>query len=555
VDRRPWLASYDPEVPRSISYGTDLIHSILEKAARTYPERTAVVFAGFTITYRRLWESVQQCARALCSLGVGTGDRVAIYLPNCPHYIIAYYAVASIGGVIVPTNPLYNEKELAFQIKDSGATTLVTLDLLYPRVKQVMASSGLARVIVGRIEDFLPALKKFFYPILQKKKTDKSSIAGENGVYFFHKLMKQSLPPCRPAAVSCDEVAVLQYTGGTTGVAKGAMLTHANIVSNTAQARHIYYVIREGREVFICVLPFFHSYGMAVAMNLPLAIGATLVILPRFVAKDVLTAIQQYRATILPGIPSIYSVLNSYKDIHTFNIATISYCISGAAPLPISVLEDFEKLTGGTILEGYGLSEASPITHCNPARGKRKVGSIGLPVPDTDCKIVDIETGQDLPAGEVGELCIRGPQVMRGYWQNPSETQQTLRDGWLFTGDVARMDAEGYFYIVERKKDMIISEGFNVYPREIEEFLLQHPQIADASVIGMPDKLRGEKVIAYVTLRPGEKAAPEEIIKYCRDNLVKYKVPKKVIFKDQIPTTIAGKKLRRVLREDAARSA
>jgi len=367
--------------------------------------------------------------------------------------------------------------------------------------------------------------------------------------------MQQSRPPVRPADAGCEAVAVLQYTGGTTGVAKGAMLTHKNIVANTMQARHYYYVIREGREIFISVLPFFHSYGMAVAMNLPLSIGATLVIMPRFVAKDVLRAIQQYRATILPGIPSIYSVLNSYKDIKSFDISSISYCISGAAPLPVSVLESFEKLTGGTILEGYGLSEASPITHCNPARGTRKVGSIGLPVPDTDCKIVDLETGRDVPAGEAGELCVRGPQIMRGYWQNPAETQQALRDGWLFTGDVARMDAEGYFYIVERKKDMIISEGFNVYPREIEEFLLQHPQVADASVIGMPDQLRGEKVIAYVVLKDGAEAAPEDIIRYCRDNLVKYKVPKKVIFKDQIPTNIAGKKLRRVLRADAARSA
>jgi len=555
MDSRPWLASYDSEVPHSIPYGTDLIHGMLEKAARAYPERTALVFEGFRMTYRRLWESVQQCARALGGLGVGAGDRVALYLPNCPHYIIAYYAVVSIGGIVVPTNPLYNEKELAFQIKDSGATTLFTLDVLYPRVKQVMAAGQVARVIVGGIEDFLPALKKLIYPILRKKETGKSALAGNEHVYSFHRLMQQSQPPARPADAGCDAVAVLQYTGGTTGVAKGAMLTHKNIVVNTMQARHYYYVIREGREIFISVLPFFHSYGMAVAMNLPLAIGATLIIMPRFVAKDVLKAIQQYRATILPGIPSIYSVLNAYKEIHSFDIASISYCISGAAPLPVSVLEAFERLTGGIILEGYGLSEASPITHCNPARGARKVGSIGLPVPDTDCKIVDIETGRDVPAGELGELCIRGPQVMRGYWQNPSETQQMLRDGWLFTGDVARMDAEGYFYIVERKKDMIISEGFNVYPREIEEFLLQHPCVADASVIGMPDQLRGEKVIAYVMLKAGETAAPEEIIKYCRDNLAKYKVPRKVIFKDQIPTNIAGKKLRRVLREDAARSA
>ena len=291
---------------------------------------------------------------------------------------------------------------------------------------------------------------------------------------------------------------------------------------------------------------------MATALNLPLSAGASIVLFPKFVAKDILKAIDSHKATVLPGIPTIYSVLGSFRDIGKYNVSTIRYCISGAAPLPVTVLKDFERLTGGIIIEGYGLSEASPVTHCNPLKGVRKDGSIGLPVSGTDCKVVDMETSQDLPMESTGELCIRGPQVMKGYWNRPDETAASLRDGWLFTGDIARMDEEGYFYIVERKKDMIISEGFNIYPREIEEFLLTHPKVADASVIGMPDKIRGERVYAFVVLKEGITAAPDEIVRFCKEHLVRYKVPRKVIFRDSIPRNLAGKNLRRVLREEAA---
>jgi long-chain acyl-CoA synthetase len=300
------------------------------------------------------------------------------------------------------------------------------------------------------------------------------------------------------------------------------------------------------------VLPFFHTYGMATALNLPLSAGASIILFPKFVAKDILKAIDSHKATFLPGIPTIYSVLGTFRDLGKYSISTIRYCVSGAAPLPGTVLKDFEHLTGGIIIEGYGLSEASPVTHCNPLKNARKEGSIGMPVPGTDCKIVDMETGKDLPLGSTGELCIRGPQVMQGYWNRPEETASTLRDGWLYTGDIARMDEDGYFFIVERKKDMIISEGFNIYPREIEEFLLTHPKVADASVIGMPDKIRGERVYAFVVLKEGIAAAPDEIVRFCKEHLVRYKVPRKVIFRDSIPRNLAGKNLRRVLREEAA---
>jgi len=552
VDTKPWLTSYDHGVQPSLSYESCLIPSLLEKTACAYPKNTAVVFFGFTMTYEQLLDAVTQFSRALSALGIKKGDRVVLFLPNCPQFIISYFAALRLGAVIVPTNPLYNEKELAFQIQDSGAGTLITLDLLYPQVHKVLPSVRLNRIIVGKVQDYLPPLKKLIYPIIAQKGTDNAPLEEKNGIVFFQKLMKQQYPACSYPESSWEELAMLQYTGGTTGVAKGAMLSHRNMICNNLQARSWYFDLREGKETFISVLPFFHSYGMATALNLPVSIGAVMVVFPKFVTKDILKAIKAYGATVLPGIPSIYSVIGTYKDIKKYDISTIRYCVSGAAPLPGTVLKSFESLTGGKIIEGYGLSEASPITPCNPLGGARKEGSLGLPVPDTECRIIDIETGKDVPPGSEGELCIKGPQVMSGYWKRSDETGASLKDGWLSTGDIARMDEEGYFFIVERKKDMIISEGFNIYPREIEEFLLEHPKVADASVIGMPDKIRGEKVFAFVVIKEGSSAAPEEIIKYCKDHLVRYKVPRKVIFRDAIPRNLAGKNLRRVLREEAA---
>ncbi|MEI6126450.1 MAG: long-chain fatty acid--CoA ligase [Pseudomonadota bacterium] len=552
MNNKPWLKSYDPAVPPTLTYEACLIPALLEKIALKYPRNPAIIFFGFTMTYEQLWEAVQQFSYALHDLGVKKGDRIVIFLPNCPQFIISYFAGLLLGAVIVPTNPLYTEKELEFQIRDSGAETLITLDLLFPQVNKVLPSVQLKRIIVGKIQDYLPPLKKLIYPIIAQKGTDNVPIEEKNGVVFFQKLMKHKVAPCAYPSISVDDLAMLQYTGGTTGAAKGAMLTHRNIVCNNLQARHWYFDFKEGAETFISVLPFFHVYGMATSMNLPISVGASMVIFPKFVAADILKAIKTYSATTLPGIPTIYSVLGSYKDIKKYDISSIRYCVSGAAPLPGMVLKEFERLTGGKILEGYGLSEASPITHCNPLIGKRKDMSIGLPMPDTECKIVDMEIGEELPLGSEGELCIKGPQVMSGYWQRSDETKATLRDGWLFTGDIARMDEDGYFFIVERKKDMIISEGFNIYPREIEEFLLGHPKIADASVIGMPDKLRGEKVYAFVVAKEGVSVTTDELIKYCKDNLVRYKIPRKVIFKDKIPRNLAGKNLRRILREEAA---
>jgi len=550
VDHRPWLKSYDKEVPVTPTFPDELIPAILETAAQKFSGQPALLFFGYAMTYQKLWKTVVRFSEALQQLGVNKGDRVALLLPNCPHFPIAYYGALRTGAVMVPTNPLYSEKEILFQLSDSGAKYLVTLDLLFPNVEKILTQTKLKKVIVGGIQDFLPFVKKLLYPFAAKKNNRHVSITENDIVIRFDKFMKQKSTGFKAPALSAEDLAQLQYTGGTTGVTKGAMLTHRNIVSNNIQMKSWYVGIQEKKEVFVSVLPFFHSYGLAAAMSLPISAGALMVLYPRFVAADILKGITRYRATVFPGIPSIYTVINSHREIAKYDVSSVNFCLSGAAPLPVTVLEEFEKKTGGLLLEGYGLSEASPVTHCNPVRGKRIVGSIGLPVSGTDCRIVDVETGKDLPPGEVGELCIKGPQVMRGYWNRPDETEKTLRDGWLFTGDVARMDADGYFYIVERKKDMIISEGFNIYPREIEEFLLTHPKIRDAAVIGMPDKLRGERVIAYVSVKEGEAAAADEIIRFCKESLVKYKVPRKVFFKDDIPTNIAGKKLRRLLREE-----
>ncbi len=528
-----------------------LIPELLAKTAKAYPDKAALVFEGFTLTYRQLQDSAGRLAGALQSLGVQKGDRVLLFLPNCPHFIISYYAVLLSGGIVVPANPLYNEQELAYYIKDSGAETVITLDLLYSRIAAVQDDVPLKRVVVGKIQDFLPRMKKLVYPIIAQKETSKIRIEEKAGLYDFHSLLKKYRAAGNKTQADSDDIAMLQYTGGTTGIAKGAMLSHSNIISNNRQMRNWYVDIREGEEIFISVLPFFHTYGLSVAMNLPVSIGATMIIFPKFAAKDILKGITQYRATVLPGIPSIYSVLNTYKDIKKYDISSIRFCLSGAAPLPDTVLEEFEAATGGIILEGYGLSESSPVSHCNPIRGKRKIGSIGLPLDDTRCKIVDIETGEPLPDGAAGELCLKGPQVMQGYWNKEDETGETLQSGWLFTGDIAYRDEEGYYFIAERKKDMIISEGFNIYPREIEEFLITHPGIADAAVIGIPDKLRGERVLAYVVTKSGQTVSSDEIISFCKEHLVKYKVPKKVLITDQIPTNIAGKKLRRALREES----
>jgi long-chain acyl-CoA synthetase len=549
-----WKRHYTDDAPGSLQYPRMVIDEMLRNASHNYPKNPALIFGGNRISYQELDNLVDKFTSALFKLGIRKGDRVALLLPNCPQMVIAFYSIFRLGAIAVPTNPMYQEREIAYQIDNSGAETLIALDLLYPKVSALKDQIKLKHIVITSIKDYLPPLKKMLYPLFQVRGDQKIKGGEGKGIYEFKDLIKGSTADPPPINILPEDTAILQYTGGTTGVSKGAELTHSNIVSNTVQAYGWYYIIKKGEEVILTILPMFHTYGIAVCMNLSIATGSCAVLIPRFVPKDVLKAIQDYRVTFFPGIPGIYAALNYYKSISKWDISSVNYCVSGSAPLPITVMEEFEKLTGGVILEGYGLTEASPITHSNPVHRERKAGSIGLPLADTDCKIVDIEDGKkEVPLGETGELCIKGPQVMKGYWNMPSETALTLKDGWLHTGDIARMDEDGYFYIIDRKKDMIISEGFNIYPNEIDELILTHPKVLDAAAVGVPDRLRGEKVILYVVLKEGESALGEEIIGFCKKRLAKYKVPKKVEFRKELPKTPVGKVLRRVLREEAVK--
>ena len=551
---RPWYRFYQENVPRSFTYPQIPLFSLVDRTAEHFPDAVAMSFFGKKIRYREFQSLTRKMADALHRLGVKKGDRVALMLPNCPQTVIAYYGALRIGAVVVNTNPLYVEREMVHQFNDAGAETLITLDLFYEKSKKTMQQTRLKRIIFTGVQDFLPFFLKLLYPLKAKKEKQWVQIPREEGVYQWRDLMKAASDQIPDEAIDTHEVALLQYTGGTTGVAKGVMLTHQNLVSNAYQVRLWIPTAVEGEERVLAVLPFFHVYGMTTAMNLAVLLAAEMILVPRFEIKQIMQIIEKERPTIFPGVPTMYQAINTVEGVHRFDLSSIRYCISGAAPLPLEVMKRFKELTGAKLVEGYGLTEASPVTHANPLDGLIKEGSIGIPFPDTDSKVVSLETGEDLPAGEVGELCVKGPQVMRGYWNMEDETKKVLtEDGWLKTGDIARVDEDGYFYIVDRKKDMIIAGGYNIYPRDIDEVLFTHPKILDAVAVGVPDPYRGETVKAFVVLKPGETATEEEIIAYCRERLARYKVPKLVEFRDELPKSLVGKVLRKVLREEEIR--
>lgn len=545
---RPWLKFYEPSVPANLQYPPVPLHQLLIESTKKYPNQNAILFYGKGMTYRELDEETNRFAQALQKLGVRKGDRVAVMLPNIPQCVIAYYGALKIGAIVVMTNPLYVERELQIQLADSGAETIVALDFFYPRIEKAKQGTALKNIILTSVRDKLPWLLSLLYPIKAKKEGQWIHVEKKPPIYDMMEIMRQA--PSGPSEVQVAEtdLALLQYTGGTTGIPKGVMLTHKNMVANALQCRHWMPTLEEGNEVFLAVVPFFHVYGMSACMNLSIYLGTTLVLLPRFVTKDVLHAIQKTRSTIFMGVQAMYVAINNFPNVKKYNLSSIKVCISGAGPLHVEVQRQFEALTGGKLVEGYGLSEAAPVTHANPIHGKRKPGSIGLPFPDTEVKVVDIETGtQPLSIGEVGELIVQGPQVMQGYWQKSEETNAVLRNGWLHTGDMAKMDDEGYFFIVDRKKDMIKTRGENVYPREVEEALFRHPKVKDAVVVGLPDSFSGEKIKAYLILKEGESATAEEVLTFCRTELSKFKVPQEIEFRKELPKTIIGKVLRRVL--------
>jgi long-chain acyl-CoA synthetase len=506
---------------------------------------------GRELNYGELAAEVESMACALADLGVKKGDRVAIHLPNSTQFPIAFFAALAVGAIVVPCNPLYVAREMEYQLKDSGAETIITMTRFYNMIKEIQPKTDLKNIIVTNIKDYFPGFLSFLYTVAKEKKEgDRVELAKED--YAFTDLVKKFAGKTPPAVeVLPTDRAVFLYTGGTTGVSKGAVLQHRNLVANCFQVKSWCTDYEDGKEVILGVLPFFHSYGLTTILNLGLLNGAKLVLLPRFVLADALKTIDKQKPTLFPGVPTIYVAINNAPDLNKYDIKSIKVCISGAAPLPVEVQQQFEKNTGGKLVEGYGLSETSPVTHANPVYGERRPGSIGLPMPDTDFKVVDVETGEKvMPIGEIGELCLRGPQVMEGYLNMPEENAQSLRDGWFYTGDIAKVDEDGYTYIVDRKKDMVIAGGFNIYPRDIEEVLYTHPKIMEAAVAGINDPYRGETLKAYVVLKEGETMTEDEVKEHCKENLAAYKVPKLYEFRAELPKTMIGKVLRRTLREE-----
>lgn len=546
-----WLEHYEAGVPHSIDYPQKSLYQLFQESAEKYKDNPAVNFMGRDLTYKELHSQVNSMASALAEMGVKKGDRVAIHLPNSTQFPIAFFATLTLGAIVVPFNPLYVAREMEHQLKDSGAETIVTLTRFYNMVKEVQPRTNLKNVIVSNIKDYFPGFLSLLYTVAKEKKEgDRVSIASED--YSFTELISRHAGKTPPQVdVAPSDRAVYLYTGGTTGVSKGAILQHRNLVANCFQVKSWCTDHQDSKEVILGVLPFFHSYGLTTILNLGLLNGAKLVLLPRFELEMVLKAIDKQKPTLFPGVPTIYVAINNAPNLEKYDIKSIRICISGAAPLPVEVQQEFERNTGGKLVEGYGLSETSPVTHANPVYGKNKPGSIGLPMPDTEYKIVDVESGdKELPIGEVGELCIRGPQVMEGYLNMPDETAHSLRNGWFYTGDIAKADEDGYAYIVDRKKDMVIAGGFNIYPRDIEEVLYAHPKIMEAAVAGIRDSYRGETLKAYIVPKEGEALTEDEVAKYCKDNLAPYKVPKLVDFRDELPKTMIGKVLRRMLREE-----
>ncbi len=547
---KPWLKNYEPQVPPTIEYPDRPLHTNLEETARKYPDATATILMNAKMTYGQLNERVDRFAAALQQLGVKKGDRVAIYTANCPQFIISYYGALKAGAIVVTFNPLYAAREVEHQLKDSGAETMVVMSGFYPILKQVRANTPLKHAIVTNIKEYFPPLIKLLFTLAKEKKGGhRQDISGDANTYWFQDLLDKAPAKPKPVEVKPSDTACFLYTGGTTGVPKGAELTHSNLMANCVACRHWMHDIQETKEVVLTALPLYHSYGMTTCMNLAVYSAAAMLLIPnpRDYA-DIMKNINKHHPTLFPGVPTQYVAFNNFPGIEKYDVSSIRACMSGASGLPVQVQKRFQELTGARLVEGYGLSEASPVTHANPVYGDNRIGTIGLPWPDTEAKIVDLETGEkELGVGEIGELIIRGPQVMKGYWNMPEETAIALRKGWLYTGDIAKMDEDGYFQIVDRKKDMIIAGGFNIYPRDVEEVLYEHPKVMEAVVAGIPDPYRGETVKAYIILKEGQTATEEEIIAFCKDKIAKYKVPTAVEFRTELPKTIVGKILRRML--------
>ena len=551
---RPWYRFYPATVPRHVSIPNQLLTEFIESAVQRWPERTALVYYGARTSYRALWAQSERLAASMARDGVRPGDHVAIYLPNCPAYAVAFFAILRLGAVVVQVSPLYLGQDLARLLSDARPKAVITLEIQYPNLASVRKEYTVPLVYVARLREFYPwHLRPFVNSVLRKRNLP-TAFPTDAEVRPWRTAVRA--PGTAPLAKGdpATTVAVLQYTGGTTGKPKAAMLTHRNLVANVVQSNSWNTRLDPGNEVVMAAIPLFHIYGLTVALLMGFASGATVVLQTRPEIRELLKLIDRYQPTQFPGVPALYQAFNRQPDLGKYRVTSIKYCLSGSAPLPGEVQKQFEELTGASLVEGYGLSETSPVTHVNPLQGTRKIGSVGVPIPDTDQRVVDAETGNHvLGVDEVGELSVRGPQVMLGYYEQPDETQLVLQDGWFKTGDLARIDADGFAFIVDRKKDMVNVGGLKVYPREVEEVLFQHPGVADVAVVGGPDPERGESVVAFVVKKPGANITAEELTDFVRARIAHYKAPHRVEFRDQLPRSGVQKVLRRVLREEAAK--
>lgn len=558
MNQKRWLKHYPVEIPTHIDYEDRPLQDYLHQDAMRYPHKAAIHFLGKTISYSQLFESASKIANRLIKLGLHKGDRVSIMLPNCPQGVISYYGVLLAGGIVVQTNPLYTARELKYQLLDSGSKIIIGLDFAYPKMSKMTSETDLKHVIVTRIQDFLPFPKHLLYPLVQKKQKQGLLVDmnhEDETTHLFKNIIKNESANIPEVDIEpTKDLALIQYTAGTTGAAKGVMLTHRNLVANTTQTRVWMYTSKNGEEKILGLLPFFHVYGMTTVMNLSVMYAWQMVLLPKFDIKETLKTIEKQKPTLFPGAPTMYIGLLNDANIGKYDLSSIQSCISGSAPLPMDVQEKFEDKTKAALVEGYGLSESSPVTHANLILGRRVKGSIGLPFPDTNAAILSSETGKMAGVNEIGELMVSGPQVMQGYWRRPEETEKTFWGDWLLTGDIGYMDENGYFYIIDRKKDVIIAGGFNIYPREVEEVLYEHDAVQEAAVVGIPDSYRGETVKVFIVKKEGQNVDEEELNTFCRKYLAAYKVPKQFEIRRALPKSAIGKILKKhLIREEKKR--
>jgi long-chain acyl-CoA synthetase len=548
---RIWLKSYSKETPPTVPIPGRPLTTFLDSAANWLPRRTATIFFGNKLTYQQLNQRVNQFAQVLHGLGIRPGDRVMVILPNIPQMIIAFYATLKIGGVVVLPNPDADAAQIIQQVRLANPKVLVTLRSFSPLARVVETKTDVENTVYADIRNAVSAdVYKQLVERWDKLDVDREHEAPENVARQRMSALMEDAPVEAPKVrVAHTDLAVIVFTSGTTDVPKGVCLSHANLVANTLQTRHWIPDLRYGQETYLSVIPLLHSYGMTNAMNIPIAMGATIILLPVFEVDQVLNHIKNYKPTIFPGVPSMYAVINRTPNVRDYGLASIKACLSGAAPLPIEVQEAFEKLTRGRLVEGYGLTEASPVTHANPLYGVRKPGSVGVPIPDTEAKIVDLLTGHDLPPGAIGELLVRGPQVMQGYLQSDGriDHEGVIRDGWLCTGDVAVCDPDGYFHIISRKRDTIMTGEYSVYPRDVEEVIYENNKVLEVAVVGVGSVETGQKVKAFVVPRPGSNLNSEEILDLCRRRLEPYAVPWQIEFREELPKSFVGKVLRRML--------